>query len=241
MAFYQDISKYYQFIFPAGDEQVRFLKEVAGHPPKSVLDIACGAGEYSVELAKLGYQVTASDIDQEMIKQLETKVKEMDCPLKMLKADMLELNSLLNDKFNLVFCIGNSVVHLENLEQIRQFFRKARLMLETDGSLVVQIINFDRILLKEIKALPLIENKDIGLTFERYYNYDKEKNIIYFQTKLSVDGKIYENEIPLYPLLQDEITKAASEAGFKKIKLFGDFNASEYDKYNSYMLVLWAR
>lgn len=241
MAFYQDISKYYKYIFPAGGEQVRFLKEIAGQPPKSVLDIACGAGEYSLELAKLGYEVTASDIDQEMINQLASRARGMDFSLKILKADMLGLDSLLEDKFNLVFCIGNSVVHLESLEQIKQFFRKARRMLETDGSLVVQIINFDRILLKEIKALPLIENKDIGLTFERYYHYDKEKNLIYFKTKLSVDGNDFENEIPLFPLLQDEIVDAASEAGFKKIKLFGDFNASEYDKYNSYMLVLWAR
>jgi len=117
----------------------------------------------------------------------------------------------------------------------------AKKLMETDGSLVIQIINFDRILLKDIKSLPTIEDKNIGLSFERNYSYDKQKNTIYFNTKLSVDGRIFENEIPLYPLLQDELVEAVTDAGFKKVKLFGDFNGSEFDKYNSFMLVLWAR
>ncbi len=241
MGFYEEISKYYDYIFPTGEEQVKFLKEVAGNPPKAVLDIACGTGGYALELARQGYNVTASDLDAEMVHQLGQKVQESEFTISFLQSNMLELQKKLSDKFNLAFCIGNSVVHLENLLQIKDFLVNAKKLLEADGSLVIQIINFDRILLRDIKSLPTIEDKDIGLTFERNYNYDKQNNIIFFNTKLSVEGQIFENEIPLYPLLQDELVDAVTEAGFKKVKLFGDFNGNEYDKYNSFMLVLWAR
>jgi ubiquinone/menaquinone biosynthesis C-methylase UbiE len=241
MGFYEELSKYYDVIFPAGEEQVSFLKEIAGKPPKAVLDIACGSGGYSVELAKLGYQVTASDLDKEMLNRLDCKASAGELPIKLLHANMLDLESKLTDKYNLAFCIGNSIVHLENLQQIQKFLAGARNLLQPDGGLVIQIINFDRILLRDIKSLPLIEDKKSGLTFERNYDYDRQKNIIYFKTRLNAGVNSYDNEIPLYPLLQDELISALSQAGFKKVKLFGDFNGNEFDKYNSFMLVLWAR
>jgi len=241
MGFYEEISKYYDSIFPIGDEQIRFLKEVLGKPKKSVLDIACGTGGYSLELASQGYDVTAVDLDAEMVHQLGIKVKSEGRSVKVLQANMLDLESKLSEKFNLAFCIGNSIVHLENLLQIKEFLKSAKKLLELEGSLVLQIINFDRILLKDIKNLPTIEDKKLGLTFERNYSYDKQSNTIYFKTNLIVDENIFENEIPLYPLLQDELVEAVTDAGFKKIKLFGDFNGSEFDKYNSFMLVLWAK
>jgi len=241
MGFYEEISKYYDNIFPIGDEQIRFLKEVLGTPPKSVLDVACGTGGYSLELAASGYDVTAVDLDAEMVNQLGVKVIKEGQSIKSLQANMLDLESKLTGKFNLAFCIGNSIVHLENIHQIKGFLSSTKKLMETDGSLVLQIINFDRILLKDVKSLPTIEDKKLGLSFNRNYSYDKQENTIYFKTKLSVDGKSFENEIPLYPLLQDELVEAVTDAGFKKIKLFGDFNGNGFDKYNSFMLVLWAR
>lgn len=241
MGFYEEISKYYDSIFPVGEEQVRFLKEVLGTPPKSVLDIACGTGGYTLELAMQGYEVTSVDLDEKMVQQLDEKLHKEGRAVKVMQANMLELDKKLSEKFNLAFCIGNSIVHLENIQQIKEFLIIAKNLMEMDGSLVIQIINFDRILLRDIKSLPTLEDKKIGLSFERNYSYDKQIKTINFNTKLSVDGNIYENEIPLYPLLQDELVEAVLAAGFKKIKLFGDFNGNEFDKYNSFMLVLWAR
>ncbi len=241
MGFYEEISQYYDYIFPTGDEQVSFIKEVAGNPPKTVLDIACGTGGYSLELAKQGYLVTAADLDAEMVRQLEIKAEAAGKPIKSIEANMLDLESKISDKFDLVFCIGNSIVHLQNLEQIKSFICNTRNLLNNGGSLILQIINFDRVLLKDIKSLPTIIDESIGLNFERNYSYTKQENKIYFKTKLTVNRKSYENEIPLYPLLEDELLQAVTDAGFKKVKLFGDFAGNSFDKYNSYMLVLWAR
>jgi glycine/sarcosine N-methyltransferase len=241
MGFYEQISQYYDYIFPTGDEQIRFIEEIAGRPPKTILDIACGTGGYSLELARHGYELTASDLDAEMVRQLRIKSETIGKPIKSIQANMLDLDSKIADKFDLVFCIGNSIVHLKNLEQIKSFICSARNLLNNDGSLILQIINFDRVLLKDIKSLPTITDESIGMTFERNYSYNKQQNVIYFSTKLTVDNKFYENEIPLYPLLEEELLQAVTDAGFKNIKLFGDFARNTFDKYNSFMLVLWAR
>ena len=241
MGFYQQISKYYDLIFPVGEEQLRFLKEVAGNPPKAILDIACGTGGYSLELGRMGYNMTASDLDGRMLEQLEDKSKAEGCSVTLVESDMLKLDQKLSARFNMAFCIGNSIVHLQSLQQIRDFLTSTKSLLENEGSLVLQIINFDRIILRDVRNLPTIENKNAGLTFERNYDYDKANNIMTFRTRLNVEGVSLENQVPLYPLLQEELVEAVRAAGFKKQRLFGDFNGNEFDKYNSYMLVLWAK
>lgn len=240
MAFYEDLSNYYDYVFPTGKEQLDFIREVAGNTPKALLDIACGTGGYSIELAKLGYNVTATDIDASMIEALKNKIPEQGRNVVCIKAGMLELAEKLQTKYDLAFCIGNSIVHLNDKDEIESFIKASKELLKKDGNLIIQVINFDRILLKDIKELPAIKNDKIGLNFERFYRYEKAINKIFFRTILSVEGKKLDNEIPLYPLLSDEVVEMLEEAGYKKVRTFGDFSGSKFDKYNSYMLVIQA-
>lgn len=240
MAFYEDISQYYDYVFPTGTEQVEFICEAAGEPPKNLLDIACGTGGYSLALAERGYDVTATDIDAAMLAGLKQKLEGKNGDIDCVEAGMLDLARKLRAKFDLAFCIGNSIVHLNDKAEILEFLKIAKSLLKADGQLVIQIINFDRVLLKKVKSLPAIKNDDIGLTFERYYRFDEALNKIFFRTVLSVGERRLENEIPLYPLKSSELAEMLTEAGFDEIRLFGDFVGSEFDRYNSYMLVIKA-
>ncbi|MBC2581987.1 bifunctional 2-polyprenyl-6-hydroxyphenol methylase/3-demethylubiquinol 3-O-methyltransferase UbiG [Clostridium sp. DJ247] len=240
MGFYQEISKYYDFIFPVGKEQVNFIMKVAGKPEKTLLDVACGTGGYSLELAKQGYNVTAVDLDPKMVEELRTKALNNNLGINVVEGNMLELNQKLNSKYDLAFCIGNSLVHLEGEKEIETFFKEIKTLLNKEGKLVIQIINYDRVLMNDVRALPTIENEDIGLKFQRIYSYDNNINKIFFKTILEVDGNKIENEIPLYPILADNIVKLLNNAGFNKIQLFGDFKESKFDANNSYALVLVA-
>lgn len=240
MAFYQDISKYYDYIFPAGEEQLEFLRKEAGKPPKALLDIACGTGGYSIPLAREGYDMTAADIDAAMVQAVEQKLGGSNTGVKSIKAGMLDLAEKLNNRFDLAFCIGNSVVHLDNAAEIQQFFKTAKSLLKTGGEFVIQIINFDRVLHKQVTELPELTNPEAGLAFKRYYRYDPTANKIFFRTILTVKEGTFENEIPLFPLLSEEAANMLKIAGFEKVELFGDFTGKSYDRENSFMLVIKA-
>ena len=242
MGFYEEISKYYNYIFPVSNETVGFIRNIAGNPPGSILDVACGTGGYSIELDKYKYDVTAVDIDRKMIESLRAKTNSSGSKVKFLQANMLDLNEKFSGStFETIFCIGNSLVHLENLSEISSFFNNTKEILKNDGSLIVQVINFDRVISKGVKSLPTIYNEDVGLSFERFYQYDESQNKVYFKTILSVDNQKYENEIPLYPLLYDDAKRMMLSNGFKKIDFFGDFAGSSFDKDNSFMMVLCAK
>lgn len=242
MGFYEQISEYYDYIFPVGKEQLNFLKESFGLPTKKLLDVACGSGGYSLELSREGYVVTAVDIDDEMVRMAKEKASVKGIGIEVFKSDMKELGKAFQPDFDGIFCIGNSIVHLGSVGEIKKVIRDMYKLLSDNGVLILQIINFDRIMRYGINELPTIKNNVIGLEFIRKYEYTNEKGKIDFNTIL-ITGKgkeRFENSIELFPVLSSDMTEGLKDAGFKEIELYGDFNNSEYNE-NSFMLVARAK
>ncbi len=244
MGFYEQIAPYYDLIFPAGREQLEFIKKAAGGPPKKLLDVACGAGTYAVELAREGYEVWATDLDEEMIRQTEIRAAAGKVAVKAEALDMLKLNELSADQFDCLFCIGNSIVHLGSKDAILDALRKMKGKLCENGSLLLQIINFDRILSKGITSLPSILNPEAGMEFHRNYSYDAPTGLIHFNTVLRVSrGKEwdqYSNSIKLFPLISSDLQDLLERAGFGTIDCYGGFRYEPYDPGESYLLVIRA-
>ncbi|MDF2698580.1 MAG: methyltransferase type 11 [Haloplasmataceae bacterium] len=239
MGFYEEISKYYDYIFPTGNEQIKFIINSTNKENKKILDIACGSGGYAVELAKQGFILSAVDLDQTMINLTKGKAKGLNITLKTYLADMLNIDIIEDSKFNVIYCIGNSLAHLNDLIEVNTFLKKTYGLLADEGYLIVQIINFDRVLEKGISELPTITNNEIGLTFERKYIHKENK--ILFNTILKVNDKLLDNNIPLLPIKSDEILKLLSNNNYQDIETFGDFKQTKYDPLESYHLVIKAK
>lgn len=241
MGFYEQIAPYYDDIFPAGQEQLEFIKEAAGSPPKKLLDIACGTGVYSIELAKEGYDVQATDIDAEMVRRASKRASEQHVPMEVLVADMLHLDSVISQQFDCVFCIGNSIVHLGSSDAILAAILQMKERLHADGSLLLQIINFDRIFKKGITALPSIINKEAELEFHRKYSSDPDTGLIHFDTVLfaknATQNVRFENRIELLPLMAADLQSILASAGFRTVSFYGGFNEEPYIVGESYLLV----
>lgn len=241
MAFYDEISKYYDEIFKVSKEQVDFISGIVGSKPKSILDIACGTGNCAIELSKKGYNLTAVDLDSKMIEELSKKTATLNIDIKFSQANMMNLIDKLKDKkFDAIYCIGNSLVHLNDLNEIKEFFMEVKKLLNEDGVFIFQIINYDRILKENIKFLPTINNDFVPLSFKRFYEYDESINKIKFKTILEVEGKKIENEVDLFPLLYEQAIRLLEEVGFKEINAFGNFKKSDFDKESSYALIIEA-
>jgi len=244
MGFYEQISKYYDYIFPAEKAQVEFIKEAAGPPPAKILDVACGSGGYSIELARVGYDMTAVDLDAEMVRLAAEKARENRLDIDVQVCDMKDIEKRFSQKFNTVFCIGNSIVHLGSPEEISDAIRQMYEVLEPGGSLVLQIINFDRVFRHKISELPPIKNDDIGLEFIRKYIYSNDKESLVFHTVLTVGSgekrQRFENSIKLFPVKSADLVYMLVKAGFKDIRDYGGFDRSEYND-DAYLLVTEAK
>jgi len=233
--FYSEIAKYYDDIFPIGSKQLRLISESAGLPPKDILDVACGSGGYSIGLSDMGYTITAIDLDENMIRNLNNKNKNINAQV----LNMLNIHEL-SGTFYLIFCIGNSLVHLEHLQEIGQFLTSSKKKLRIGGKLILQLINFERILEKEIKSLPTITNEEKHLRFERFYNYLPHHHKVDFMTVLTLDGEVYENHVPLFPIISAELIALLSSSGFTTVELYGSFNKDPYEPLESSALIIVA-
>ena len=92
-----------------------------------------------------------------------------------------------------------------------------------------QIINYDRVLDKEIRSLPTIENDYIR--FERLYDIDDSGDRIHFRTILTVKqtGQIINNVVELYPLRKNQVENFLSDVGFSDVRFHGNFEGEELE------------
>jgi SAM-dependent methyltransferase len=224
MGFYESIAEYYDDIFPLDEAQVDFVKGACPPPyaRREILDVGCGTGNLAVALAREGFRVTAVDLDQAMVEKAAEKGRAAP-HLRFRQLDMRVLSSAFPPgSFDKVLCFGNTLVHLEKQSDVLSFLKAGRELLRGEGSLLLQILNYDRILAKRLPGLPTIENDRIK--FERIYRYPEEHHIL-FRTVLTVkaSGAVVENEVPLYPLKVGEMEMFLKEAGFSEIRFFGSF------------------
>ncbi|GAB6098286.1 class I SAM-dependent methyltransferase [Halanaerocella petrolearia] len=238
MKFYQQFSQYYDYIFPFKEPKLNFFKELLSEEGR-VLDVATGTGTYALALAKEGYQVTGIDLSQAMIEQAKEKAAQDELEVEFQVADMREVDNLYStSEFDLISCIGNSLVHLEGIEEITDVLNKMYKLLNENGKLALQIVNYNRILSKKVTSLPTINNQQARVKLTRDYEFKVGK--VDFITELETpDGK-FNNSVLLYPLETKELRGALEEVGFRDINFYGGFDFREYEPAVSFPLVVEA-
>ncbi len=84
---YDSLPKHFQ---PYQELIEQVVEEVRTHSDKgTILDAGCGTGNFSIALAKTGYDVTGIDYSESMLKRAEKKKKNAsNCYLKFLKTDL---------------------------------------------------------------------------------------------------------------------------------------------------------
>jgi len=229
MSFYQEIAPYYHHIFKINATQVDFIMSKIPEKANRVLDVGCGIGTLSFELVNYYKKVLGIDMDAEMIRTALSKKNDESESIQFQQLSMLKLDSFIDENsMDGIICFGNTLVHLNSLDEIADFLQQSKAMLKTNGKLLLQIVNYDRIITKNIKTLPLIENDEI--IFERNYRYKKFENKIDFNTRLTVKStqQIIDNSIELLPLLKNELVSLLNKAGFNNSNYYGKFNQESY-------------
>lgn len=218
MTFYEMIGQYYDELFPPSQAQRDFLSRLVKVPSK-VLDLGCATGGYASYMASIGHHVDAVDLDAGMVELMKGKYAH----LKTLHAEVGNLVDLNQREggYDLIYCIGNTLVHLAHKGEVSDFVKAAYEQLKPGGKLVIQSVNYDRILKNSVQSLPTIIREQSKLQFEREYKHLPSG--IAFIGKLQVGEEKYAAETHLLPILKDDLKKAFICAGFSEMGFYGDF------------------
>ena len=86
------------------------LEELSLQPGRSILDIGCGTGRHSVELAKRGFAVTGLDLSVEMPAQAHQAAEAAGVTVNWLHADAARVS--LPEKYDAVICLCEGALGL---------------------------------------------------------------------------------------------------------------------------------
>lgn len=236
--FYESIAKVYDYIFPKNRKQLEFVESIKKiSSEEKILDIGCATGNLTELLGEKTRNIVGIDLDKELLKE----AKEKHPNLNFENMNMLKINEKFEENsFDRVVSFGNTLVHLDSREEVEEFFQKVHKTLKFNGFFIVQIINYNRIIEKNIKNLPTINNEKVK--FVRDYEYDKSIGKVNFITELTIKeaNLNIKNNIKLLALTKVEIQKFLGETGFRNIEFYGDFEGRELSD-NSEALIFVAQ
>lgn len=115
-------------------EYDRILKR---HHAARIAEVACGTGQITLRLARLGYQILGLDLSPEMLRQAGENARSARQQIRFVQQDMRELQ--LPRPVDAILCPCASVNHLIHDEDIVRFFAACHANLREQGILVFDI------------------------------------------------------------------------------------------------------
>lgn len=200
----------------------------------TALDMACGRGRHSYNLARLGYKVTGLDLSKNAI----AKAKE-NIPQDVINQPSFGIHDMrvpVEHKYHLVVNLFTSFGYFEddsiNADVIRNFCNAVC----TKGGLVIDYLNptFVRSTLNPSEEHQLGEYK---VVINRFIENNMVKKQICFTHIESQEKQIFKEQVKLF----DEFwfSKQFEVNGFKTIRTFGDYYGNSFDVDTSTRLILF--
>lgn len=189
---------------------------------KSVADVAAGTGFHAIRLAHAGFEVTASDGAETMIRQTKQNAEDMEVELAAAQVvDWRELHEAFGaNRFDALVCLGNAFTHLFEEDARRQALDSMRTVLRPGGLLIMDHRNYDKIL-------------DHGYSSKHRYYYvgngvDAKPSVIRddlvkFEYSYADGNKFH---LSMFPLRQHYVRTLFDESGFTSVTTYGDFKES---------------
>lgn len=221
--------------------EVDFLEKALATPPgASLLDIPCGSGRHSIELARRGYRMTGIDLSADFLKAARSGAADAQVQLDLRHGDMRSPGlapDAPNDAFDGAFCFGNSFPYLDR-PGVTAFLAALGRAIRPGGRLVIDTGCAAESILPTL--LP-----------QRWHRFDdiivmSKASYIASASRLDIDytfiqgGKIETRPSSSYVFTVAELTRMLAEAGFEVSSLAGGFADERYE-LGSPRLVLTAQ
>ena len=227
--------------------EMPFLKSTFGTPgDQPLLDIACGTGEHAEAFRKEGYRVVGLDLSAAMLEKARAAYPDGEWVRGDMAAAPLGGKSVLCG----AYCLGNSLAVLLENDHYHTLFATLRTLLKPGAPLVIQILNYRRILEKNIRHLPLnFRTVEPGheVLYLRMLDPMDERRLRFEVLTLErrpPDGEsriVHQVSRVMRPLRDDELRALLTQAGFPDVEFKGNYQGEPFDPAESHDLIAVAR
>ncbi len=236
-AWYEDVdfwSGLHDFLFShvltseaAAAEADRIVSLLGLASGASVLDLCCGPGRHSLELARRGLSVTGVDLTQVYLDKLRTQAAERNLSIEVVRADMRDFRR--PGAFDATLNLYSSFGYFEDPEDDLRVLRNLHASLKPGGKLLMDMQGKEPLARKfqERDWHTLPEGAGYLLEERRLHSGWGWLDIRW--TLIAEDGppKTYDFGLRLYS--GTELKASLLKAGFSSVALYGGFDATPYD------------
>lgn len=219
----------------APDEVSRVLALMQLAPPAAVLDLGCGPGRHSLELARLGFRVTGVDRTTLYLDEARSRVKQEELSVEFIQEDMRRF--LRPDTFQGALSVFTSFGYFDRHSDNQQVLLNVYRSLKAGGVFLIDIVGREilaRIFQprdwREVNGILLLEDRRV----ERNWTIMNNHRI------LIKDGEQIKFTVKHWIYSANQLAHMLAESGFDQVEIFGDFGGTPYD-HNARRLVAVAR
>ncbi len=152
--FYDNLASHYDKLFldwqATTKEQATILhklfKQNGFDNTANILDCACGIGTQAIGLAKLGYNITASDISDGEITEAKARAKNANVNISFKNADFRELSKVFTQQFDIIIAMDNALPHMLSHDDLERAIKSITNRIADNGIFVGSIRDYDSIL-----------------------------------------------------------------------------------------------
>ncbi|MGA9669082.1 MAG: methyltransferase domain-containing protein [Terracidiphilus sp.] len=204
-------------------------------PKASILDASCGIGTLAIALAKLGYEVNGSDGSHGMVDQAILAARQAGINLPLKCCTWANLPDHFTNRFDLIFCLGNSIGHVRNKEEMVASLRGMRQVLKDRGKLVIESINWEQVRKEKTRFTHFQWRERAGQRCLPIYvwtfpeNFDEAHSIevlLVFETGGQASIRSY--PIVYHPFRLEELKERFRCAGFSDTQIRFSANQAAY-------------
>jgi len=148
---YTVLARYYDYIYAQYlrdvvpkyvDAAVEAFRRFARRDVREVLDVACGTGGPTLELARRGYNVTGADLHEEMLEVAKEKAGREGFNVRFVKCDARELSKVFGPaSFDAVTMFFTSIAYMVGWEELIKLLKSVHHVLRDGGVFVADTPN----------------------------------------------------------------------------------------------------
>jgi glycine/sarcosine N-methyltransferase len=121
----------------------RLLQRIG--PASDVLDAACGTGIDAAVLARRGFNVRAADGSEAMVQAAAARFRREGLAIRVQRCWWADLPTAIDERFDVVLCTGNALVHAVGRDAMVQALIGLRRMARPGGHVVVDSRNWEKL------------------------------------------------------------------------------------------------
>lgn len=203
---------------------------------ESILDLPCGYGRHSIELAKKGFKVTGCDLNPTHLEKARRKAELANLEINWLLGNMLnvEITAKFDAIINMFYSFGFFENDKDNLQVLRNFYQN----LKPGGQFLFHTdVNIPYLLSGEYKTYEerILSSGAKLIIRDEYHIETKRINGSWTilrgkdEVKKSYSVRVYDTE---------EFTDMCESVGFRETRCYSDWEKTPYSPKNEEMMIV---